>query len=113
MVAVNGEITPELAEEGLARELVHRIQGLRRAANFEVTDHIETWYDGPDELAQVMRGNFSAYISEETLSDRLEAALRRKAQSPRPPRSRGRKLPSPCAVFNPQKCPSSLRESKG
>ena len=73
MVAVNGEITPELAEEGLAREVVHRIQGLRRAANFEVTDHIETWYDGPDELAQVIRGNFSAYISEETLSDRLEA----------------------------------------
>ena len=73
MVAVNGEITPELAEEGLARELVHRIQGLRRAANFEVTDHIETWYDGPEELAGVMRGDFSAYISEETLSDLLQA----------------------------------------
>ncbi|MYC37316.1 MAG: isoleucine--tRNA ligase [Chloroflexi bacterium] len=75
MVAVNGEITPALAEEGLARELVHRIQGLRRAANFEVTDHIETWYDGPDELAGVMRGNFSAYIREETLSDLLEAGV--------------------------------------
>ena len=73
LVAVNGEITPELAEEGLARELVHRIQGLRRAANFEVTDHIETWYDGPDELSGVMRGNFAAYISEETLSDLVAA----------------------------------------
>ena len=73
LVAVNGEITPGLAEEGLARELVHRIQGLRRAANFEVTDHIETWYDGPDDLAGVMRGNFSAYIREETLSDLLES----------------------------------------
>ena len=73
MVAMNGEITPELAEEGLARELVHRIQGLRRAANFEVTDHIETWYDGPVDLAGVMRGNFSAYIREETLSDVVEA----------------------------------------
>ena len=72
MVAMNGEITPELAEEGLARELVHRIQGLRRAANFEVTDHIETWYDGPVDLAGVMRGNFSAYIREETLSDVVE-----------------------------------------
>ncbi len=69
LVAVNGEITPELAEEGLAREFVHRIQGLRRSANFEVTDHIETWYDGPDELSQVMRGGFSDYIREETLSD--------------------------------------------
>ena len=73
LVAVNGEITPELAEEGLARELVHRIQGLRRAANFEVTDRIETWYEGPAELARVMRGNFSAYIREETLSVGVEA----------------------------------------
>ena len=73
MVAVNGEITPELAEEGLARELVHRIQGLRRSANFEVTDHIETWYDAPEELGEVMRGAFSAYIREETLSELLEA----------------------------------------
>ena len=72
LVAVNGEITPELAEEGLARELVHRIQGLRRAAKFEVTDHIETWYDGPDELAGVMRGNFASYIREETLSNLVE-----------------------------------------
>ena len=73
MVAVNGEITPELAEEGLARELVHRIQGLRRSANFEVSDHIETWYDGPGELAGVMRGSFSDYIREETLSDLVKA----------------------------------------
>jgi isoleucyl-tRNA synthetase len=73
LVAVNGEITPELAEEGIARELVHRIQGLRRSANFEVTDHIETWYDGPDDLAIVMSGNFSGYIREETLSDLVEA----------------------------------------
>ena len=73
LVAVNGEITPELAEEGIARELVHRIQGLRRSANFEVTDHIETWYDGPDDLAIVMSGNFSDYIREETLSDLVEA----------------------------------------
>ena len=73
LVAVNGEITPELAEEGLARELVHRIQGLRRSANFEVTDRIETWYDGPEELSGVMRGNFASYISEETLSDQVSA----------------------------------------
>ena len=73
LVAINGEMTPELAEEGLARELVHRIQGLRRSANFEVTDHIETWYDGPGELAAVMVGSFSGYIREETLSDHVEA----------------------------------------
>ena len=73
MVAIDGEITAELAEEGLARELVHRIQGLRRAANFEVTDHIQTWYDGPIELSAVMQGNFAAYIREETLSEQLQS----------------------------------------
>ena len=73
MVAVDGEITAELAEEGLARELVHRIQGLRRAANFAVTDHIETWYDGPSELDGVMQGNFAAYIRGETLSELLQS----------------------------------------
>ena len=73
MVAINGAITPELAEEGLARELVHRIQGLRRSANFEVTDHIVTFYQAPEELARVMDGAFSSYIKEETLSDQLVA----------------------------------------
>ena len=47
MVAIDRQITPELAEEGIARELVHRIQGLRRAANFDVTDRIQTWYHAP------------------------------------------------------------------
>ena len=71
MVAVDGAITPELAEEGLAREVVHRIQNMRRSANFEVTDRIVTFYQGPDEFSQLMQGNFSGYIQEETLSERL------------------------------------------
>ena len=74
MVAVDGGITPELAEEGLARELVHRIQGMRRAAGFEVTDHIITTYQGAAELAAVLQGQFAGYIQGETLSDRLSAA---------------------------------------
>ena len=73
MVAVDGAITPELAEEGLARELVHRIQNLRRSAKFEVTDRITTYYEAPEELARVMTGAFSGYIVEETLSNQLVA----------------------------------------
>ena len=75
MVAVDGAITPELAEEGLARELVHRIQNLRRSAKFEVTDRITTYYEAPEELARVMTGAFSGYIVEETLSNQLVAGL--------------------------------------
>ena len=70
MAAVDSTITPELAEEGLARELAHRIQGLRRDAKFELTDRIVTYYQGPEEVARVM-GNHAEYISQETLSDRL------------------------------------------
>ncbi len=71
MVAVDGAITPELAEEGLAREVVHRIQGMRRSANFDVTDRIVTYYQGPEEFLKVMQGPFSGYIRDETLSTQM------------------------------------------
>ena len=71
MVAVDGDISPELAEEGLAREVVHRIQGMRRSANFDVTDRIVTYYQGPSEFADVMQGAFADYIRDETLSTQL------------------------------------------
>jgi isoleucyl-tRNA synthetase len=73
VVAMETEVTPELAEEGLARELVHRIQNLRRSADFELTDRIVTYYQAPDNVASVMTGNFSGYIRQETLSDELVA----------------------------------------
>ena len=72
-VAVDITVTPELAEEGLARELVHRIQNLRRAADFEVTDRIITYYQAPEEIARVMSGTFGDYIRQETLSEELVA----------------------------------------
>ena len=71
IVAVDGDISPELAEEGLAREVVHRIQGMRRSANFDVTDRIVTYYQGPSEFADVMQGAFADYIRDETLSTQL------------------------------------------
>jgi len=69
-VAVDTTITPELADEGVARELVRRIQNLRRAADFELTDRIVTFYTGGDRLQQVLRG-FGDYIRQETLSEEL------------------------------------------
>ena len=70
MVAVDANITPELADEGLARELAHRIQNLRKSARFEITDHIVTYYQGPDDVARVMTSH-GGYIMQETLSDAL------------------------------------------
>ena len=69
-VAVDTTITPELADEGLARELVRRIQNLRRAADFELTDRIVTYYTGGERVRRVMR-SLSDYIRQETLSEEL------------------------------------------
>ena len=71
VVAVETILTPELAEEGLAREVVHRIQGMRRSADFDVVDRIVTYYQGPPEFSGVMQGAFSDYIRDETLSTEL------------------------------------------
>jgi isoleucyl-tRNA synthetase len=73
MVAVDASVTPELAEEGLARELAHRIQNLRRTAGFQLTDRIVTYYQAPEAIAQVMLGRHADYIRQETLSIDLVA----------------------------------------
>ncbi len=67
VVAIDTTITPELAEEGLARELVHRLQTMRRNAGFDIADYITTWYLGDDYVNQVI-ASWSQYIRQETLS---------------------------------------------
>ncbi|MBI1886365.1 MAG: isoleucine--tRNA ligase, partial [Chloroflexi bacterium] len=47
-VGIDTAVSPELAEEGLARELVHRLQNLRKAAGFDIADHIVTYWSGPE-----------------------------------------------------------------
>ncbi len=70
MVAMDATVTPELAKEGLARELVHRIQNLRRGAGFEITDRILAYYRAPASVGEVMR-EFADYIQQETLAEEL------------------------------------------
>ncbi len=72
MVALETTITPELAQEGLARELVHRIQDMRKKAGFQITDRIHTYYQGPSSVDEVMSA-YSGYIMQETLSEQLVA----------------------------------------
>lgn len=71
-VAISTTITPELADEGLARELIRRIQDMRREAGFELTDRITTWYVGDTNVERVMRQH-GATIAAETLSTELIA----------------------------------------
>jgi isoleucyl-tRNA synthetase len=69
VVAISIEITPELKAEGLARELVHRLQTMRRLAGFDIADYITTYYQGDDYVRQVMQDkDLTDYIKRETLS---------------------------------------------
>jgi len=69
-VAIPTEIPPELKDEGLAREIVHRLQTMRRSAGFDIADYIVTYYQGNDYLKQVI-ADFGDYIKQETLSRQL------------------------------------------
>jgi len=69
-VALDTHLTPELREEGLARELVHRLQNMRKKAGFEIADRICTYYQGDEAIRRVME-RFADYIQGETLSREL------------------------------------------
>jgi len=69
-VAVDTGISPELAGEGMARELVHRLQTMRKSAGFEIADYIITYYEGDEYIQQIMQ-EFADYIQQETLSRQL------------------------------------------
>ena len=63
-------ITDELKEEGLSRELINRIQNLRKELDFEVTDRITVNLQNDNLIAAAVAGN-KAYICAEILADQL------------------------------------------
>ncbi len=71
IVALDTVLSSDLVEEGLARELIRRIQNLRKQADFALDDRIEIVYcDASDAIDAVLQ-LFSGYISEETLADQI------------------------------------------
>ena len=79
-VALDIEVTPELRREGLARELVNRIQNLRKSSGFEVTDRIDTEVYADDPDLQDALSAFGAYVKAQTLS--LSIGLHPFAEAP-------------------------------
>jgi isoleucyl-tRNA synthetase len=76
VVVLDTELTPELRDEGLAREIVHRIQNLRKDAGFEISDRITTYFqsDPSTSSGQALRRvlqQHAQYIQDETLSLQL------------------------------------------
>ena len=66
-VAITTAIGSELASEGMARELVHKIQNMRRSAGFDIADQITTYYKCDAQLKDVISAH-NDYLRQETLS---------------------------------------------
>lgn len=69
-VVLDGNLTPELIEEGFVREIVSKIQTMRKEADFNVTDRIRVYYDGNEKIAAVLSAND---ISNDVLADAVVA----------------------------------------
>ena len=69
-VVLDTNLTPELVEEGFVRELVSKIQTMRKEAGFEVTDHIRVYEDDNEKLAGLMK-TYEAEIKGDVLAEEI------------------------------------------
>ena len=72
-VVIDTTLTPALIDEGIARELVSKLQTMRKEAGFEVVDHIEIGYEAEGESARVIENDKS--ILSDVLCDKLVKGL--------------------------------------
>jgi isoleucyl-tRNA synthetase len=72
LAALDTRLSEELILEGLAREVVRRVQTLRKEADFNIDDKIVVRYVASERLTKAI-DSFADYIRTETLSDKLEA----------------------------------------
>lgn len=69
-VSLDTNLTPDLIEEGIAREFVNRVQNMRKDADFEVSDRISIVVKGSDNLQKAIT-KMKSYIMQETLAEEL------------------------------------------
>ena len=70
-VALDVTLTEDLKQEGIARELVNRIQNLRKESGFELTDRIAVQFQKDEHIINAINNNLD-YLKTETLTDELE-----------------------------------------
>ncbi|MBQ3274782.1 MAG: isoleucine--tRNA ligase, partial [Christensenellaceae bacterium] len=74
-VVIDTVLTDSLIEEGFVREIISKMQTMRKEAGFEVTDHITVAFSGNDKIADVVSANKAQIMSEllcEEISDRTD-----------------------------------------
>ena len=70
-IILNTNLTDELIKEGIAREMISKVQNIRKESDFEITDRINLYYSG-DELVKDSVKEYEEFIKSETLSVLVE-----------------------------------------
>lgn len=71
-IVLNTALTDELLHEGVVRELISKVQNLRKTKDFEITDRIHIFYQANDEFEEAIH-DFKELIQEETLAVSMES----------------------------------------
>ena len=69
-VVLDTKLTPELIEEGFVREIISKIQSMRKEADFDVTDHITFYEKDNDKIKEIIERN-AEEIKHDTLADEI------------------------------------------
>jgi len=69
-VILDTNLTPELKEEGDVREMISKIQNLRKESGFEVADKIRLYVSGNEKLMSIMK-RFEDHLKKETLAEEV------------------------------------------
>ena len=72
-VALEVELNDDLRNEGMARELINRVQNMRKEAGFEITDRISVYVSHNDAMEKAI-DNYSDYIKGQVLADNIEVS---------------------------------------
>ncbi|MEZ3562702.1 MAG: isoleucine--tRNA ligase [Duncaniella sp.] len=72
-IALDVTVTPELKREGIAREIVNRVQNIRKQSGFEVTDRISLIFSSSEATDEALREH-ADYISRQVLANSLDIA---------------------------------------
>jgi len=73
-IALDVEITPELRAEGIAREIVNRVQNIRKDRSYAITDRVDAVFASDSEEARRAIESWSGYIASQILADSVSVA---------------------------------------
>lgn len=72
-VVLDGNLDEGLIEEGFVREIISKLQTMRKEADFEVTDHIKVYYSNNDKIASIIEKNQDEIMADVLANELVKA----------------------------------------